>query len=251
MPPVPPLPDQRTAPAAWFRPPIRWGIGDFFVVFFVGIVVATFVGAATISIAGWDAGDLTDPEKLLLNGVSGIGQFAGFAAIAALVLRLKGHGVVRDLGLFADRNLGMIALSLVAGFASSIGFGILVLPISHLADGERQELVDQIDNGSGVGLLLLVLTAGVLAPLLEEILFRGLLLRSLLRRMPAGAALLVSAAVFGGVHLIDPKSFPALPALIGVGLVCGWLAIRTGGLARPIAFHMGFNLFTVIVSIAS
>ncbi len=243
--------DPRGAQAGWYRPPIRWGIGDFFLVFFVGIVVATVVGVATISIAGWDAGDLSDPESLLLNGISGIGQFAGFAAIVALVVRLKGHGVVRDLGLLVDRNVGMIALALVAGFASSIGFGILVLPISLLADGDRQELVDQIDNGSGVGLVLLVLTAGLLAPVLEEVLFRGLLLRSLLRRMSAGPALLVSSAGFGVVHLIDPKSLPALPALIGVGLVCGWLAVRTGGLARPIAFHMGFNLFTVIVSIAS
>ena len=97
----------------------------------------------------------------------------------------------------------------------------------------------------------MAITAGVLAPIFEELLFRGLLLRSLLRRMPAWAAVVVSSVAFGVVHFLDPATIPIVPALIGLGIVSAVLAIRSGGLLRSIALHMGFNLVTVVIAIAS
>lgn len=230
---------------------MRWGIGDVLLVFLVGVVVATVVSGVAAAVAGWDLQALADDEAVLLSGISAVAQFATFGLMLWLLTRLKGGGLDRDLGLTADRDVRAIALALLLGVGALIGLGLLVSPISNLADHDRQELVDQMDEASGVGLALLVVSAGVLAPVFEEILFRGLLLRSLLRRMPAAAAVLVSGTVFGVVHLIDPSALPSLPALVGVGMISGVLAVRSGGLARSIAFHMGFNLVTVVVTVAS
>jgi membrane protease YdiL (CAAX protease family) len=96
---------------------------------------------------------------------------------------------------------------------------------------------------------VLALTIVLLAPLTEELLFRGALLRSLLRRVTPTAAVLVSAVVFGLVHALgDPSigTMIALPAIILLGVVSGYQAARTGNLTRSILLHVGFNLLSVV-----
>jgi len=82
--------------------------------------------------------------------------------------------------------------------------------------------------------------AGILtclvAPLAEEIFFRGLLTRGLLR-WGTWPALLIPALIFSAVHL-DPGSF--FPFAV-VGLVIGWLYWRRGSLTDAVVFHFLFN----------
>jgi len=87
----------------------------------------------------------------------------------------------------------------------------------------------------------LVLMVVVMAPLAEELFFRGLALRALEARMGPRTALVASAVLFGVTHL----QLLQLPALVMIGLVCGWLAQRDGRLGRAVWAHVGFNLVTV------
>ncbi len=73
-----------------------------------------------------------------------------------------------------------------------------------------------------------------MAPLTEELLFRGLLQKSLANRMPQYAAILIAAAIFGAIHL----DFYAFPALFVMGAVFGYLYYRTGSLRVNILLHM-------------
>jgi membrane protease YdiL (CAAX protease family) len=212
-------------------------------------LVSILVGVAVIVVTGWDAGALTDDQETTFTGVSGIAQFGGFGLLLWLLLRYKGGGIMHDLGVRNDREIGPVVACFIAGFALQFVLGIMVLPIVQLGDGKSQELVDQLENSSGLSIVLLGLMAGLLAPIFEELLFRGVLLRSLLRRMPVSAAVLTSAVVFGAVHLFDPKAFPIQPALIGMGIVSAMLAVYGGGLTRSIALHAGFNFVTVLVAI--
>ncbi len=221
--------------------------------FFAGFAGAAVAGIVAIGAAGWDADvDVrSDAETILLNGISATAQFAAFALVLWAILRAKGGGALHDLGVLADRDWGVVAACFFVGIAGQFALGLLVLPINELTDSDGQELVDQLDRASGVGVVLLAITAGLLAPILEELLFRGLLLRALMRRMPAGAAVVVSSVVFGAVHFLDPATIPIAPALIALGIVSAVLAVRSGGLLRSIALHMGFNLVTVVIAIAS
>jgi membrane protease YdiL (CAAX protease family) len=92
-------------------------------------------------------------------------------------------------------------------------------------------------------------TIVLLAPLTEELLFRGTLLRSLLRKMSPEWAVLVTAVAFGLVHALGDPSIGtviALPAIILLGVVSGYQAARTGNLSRSILLHVGFNALTVV-----
>jgi membrane protease YdiL (CAAX protease family) len=82
----------------------------------------------------------------------------------------------------------------------------------------------------------------LVTPVLEELLFRGILLRSLLDRTSNVAAVLASAAVFSGFH----PSIVGVTYTFGLGLVLGALLVRTGSIWPCIALHSAYN-FTVRV----
>jgi membrane protease YdiL (CAAX protease family) len=82
--------------------------------------------------------------------------------------------------------------------------------------------------------ILLFLAVAIFAPLLEEFLFRGLLQNSLMPMMPAAAAILLSAAIFAGVHM-DKMAFAPIFVL---GAAFGYLYHVTGSLRVCILMHM-------------
>jgi len=88
---------------------------------------------------------------------------------------------------------------------------------------------------SPVGMLLLL---GVLTPLCEEILFRGVVLRSLLDHRGAWPAILLSSVIFALFHL---HPIHALIALV-LGLVAGWAMVATGSVWTAFAVHATNNL---------
>ena len=89
-----------------------------------------------------------------------------------------------------------------------------------------------------------VLTIVVLAPLAEEIAFRGYLLGSLELVLPRWPALLLTSIAFGLVHGLDY----ALPITL-LGLVFGWLRQRHGSLWPSVCAHMLHNAVTMAVAL--
>jgi membrane protease YdiL (CAAX protease family) len=90
--------------------------------------------------------------------------------------------------------------------------------------------------------VLLVLIVGIGAPIVEEIFYRGLLQRSLIRRVGARWGIALASLAFGAAHL-QPLQFPALTL---AGVLFGVLAHRYGRLGPAIAAHMVFNLTAVV-----
>lgn len=226
---------------------MRWGIPDVAWCWLAGLAGAVVLVGVAAAAAGGEPGD--DPPVVLLAAFAG--QYGGIALALAVVARRKGRG-----GLAADFGFGVAARDwpfLLAGVGLQVALGLALRPLADLAgDGDRQEVVRQVQDAAGLELVLLGLAAAVLAPVLEEVLFRGLLLRSLLRRMPAAPAVAVSALVFGLVHLTDWSLGTAvvLPGLVAVGVVAGVQAVRTGSLSRPILLHVGFNALVVVAAFA-
>lgn len=83
----------------------------------------------------------------------------------------------------------------------------------------------------------MAVAAVIIAPICEEILFRGVLYGWLRGRWPAAAALPVSAAVFATAHILPPLMVETFL----IGLVLSWLYERTGSLLPAIVMHMAFN----------
>jgi membrane protease YdiL (CAAX protease family) len=93
----------------------------------------------------------------------------------------------------------------------------------------------------------------VLAPVTEEIAFRGVLIKALGRKSNR-SIILISAAVFSLFHMLGLASGSfiqaaavVLPQLFIVGVVLAWLTLRSGRLGPAIFLHSGFNLLAAIV----
>ncbi|HJV09715.1 MAG TPA: CPBP family intramembrane glutamic endopeptidase, partial [Acidimicrobiales bacterium] len=108
---------------------------------------------------------------------------------------------------------------------------------------------DLLDKAQGPAFLGLVLSVAVGAPLVEELFFRGLLLRSLQRRMGNVPAIALSAVAFGIAHgsaLPVDAVVLVMISLTVFGAILATLAIRTGRLGPSIVAHAVFNLFTLL-----
>jgi sodium transport system permease protein len=88
-----------------------------------------------------------------------------------------------------------------------------------------------------------ILVFAVTPAICEEVLFRGILLRSALERMPPPAAIGLTALFFGLFHL-DPYRLVGTAVL---GVILGYLAHRTGSLFAPMLYHVTNNLIILLV----
>lgn len=98
-------------------------------------------------------------------------------------------------------------------------------------------------NGLSTNTVSLILMTVILAPILEEILFRGILLKGMINnKMNPKIAILVSAFVFGAIH-VYPWQFAGAFLL---GLVFGLVYYKTKSLLIPILLHAFNNLLSVL-----
>lgn len=92
-------------------------------------------------------------------------------------------------------------------------------------------------QGSPGERLAMALIASLLAPLAEEVAFRGYVLSALRTRLRPGLAIAASSVLFASMHL-DPVRFPAV---LFLGTFLGWLAWRSGSLWPAVAAHAANN----------
>ncbi len=239
------------------RPRIRWGLPDVVVAWIVGIVAAVIAGSIVAAVGDVDTSRVSDDVGVLLASV--IGQSVGIIGTLALVARHKGRGSLgADFGLVArppGDSWPWAAMWLLAGVALQlISLPFLQLLVDVHGKVETQDVVEQFEHARGPSLVLFAIVVVTVAPLAEELLFRGALLRALLRRTTPAWAAFVSALLFAAVHpLASPTigSLIAVPALFVLGLVSAGLAIRTGNLSASILLHAGFNLLTAVSVLAA
>ncbi len=108
--------------------------------------------------------------------------------------------------------------------------------------GTADAVVSILSRDPKVFLSLFAVTS-VMAPLLEEVVFRGFMLTTLTKWMPAPTAAFVSAGLFGAAHLTS-RDFAQLTAL---GVVLGLTYVRTKNLATPMLIHAFWNSGVLIL----
>ncbi|MBA2326839.1 MAG: CPBP family intramembrane metalloprotease [Actinobacteria bacterium] len=229
---------------------VRWGIPDVALAWVAGLIGAVALGGISAAVLDVPDDKLADDIGVFLATLAG--QTLLVVLVLALVARSKGRGsLTRDFGLTIRlRDAGWLA----AGVGLQIALGLALYPIAELyGRDESQGVVDLLEDTSGAGLAAFAVAVVLVAPLAEELLFRGALLRALLRRTTPAGAIFLSALVFALVHpLGDPEvgSVIVVPAILTLGVISGYLAVRSGNLSRSIMLHAGFNLLTVVAVIA-
>jgi len=212
----------------------RWGLGDAAAGMVVGLVVANLLAGIVAGASG---------EETFATVVAGlVGLWVGLLGAPVWASRRKGTGsLAEDFGLRTRWTDAVAGLPL--GLACQLLLVPLYLPLQRFIDEDEigrpaEELADKA-QGPAYVLLAVLLIVG--APFVEELFFRGLLLRALSRRFGDGWAVGGSAVAFGLAHF----QVVQFPALVFLGAVLGFVAVRTGRLGPGIWAHAGFNAIVV------
>ncbi|MET8049949.1 MULTISPECIES: CPBP family intramembrane glutamic endopeptidase [unclassified Streptosporangium] len=171
-------------------------------------------------------------EGVVQLAFSGVAPLAVFAIVVLVRIR-----DVRPFGLRSvEPKWLLIAVALAAGcLAVILTFDTVVATLFPGIDDAQ----GQLRASAAGGLATLVGTiafGGVLTPLGEELLFRGILTR-FFQRWGTWVAVLASALIFAlwhGINLVFPS------ALV-VGLCCGWLLCRTKSVWPGVVLHIVYN----------
>ncbi len=172
-----------------------------------------------------------------------LGLWLAYLVGPVLVKRFTGSGPLVDF----DLRVGPIQI--LAAAALGVAAQLLLLPalywvllqfVSGDPNRTAEALGDRVNNPADV--LLFVVAVVVVAPVVEEWFYRGMLLPTLARRFGTVAGAVSSSAVFALVHQ-EPI---LLPGLFVLALLLSWLTIRTGRIGPAIVAHMAFNATTVV-----
>jgi len=219
----------------------RFSLGIALAGWFAALVFSN-IGAVAILAATDHTGTDYNDLPLWLIAVLQVPLWVGLVGVVVIVSRRFGTGSLKkDYG-FRFRTSDLLGLPI--GVVVQLVFVPLlyrllsiVVDTSSVSDPAER----LTDRAEGVGVALLVVLVVVGAPIIEELFFRGLLLRSIQARWSDSLALVASSILFGLAHF----ELLQLPALVMFGLVAGYCAQRTGRLGMSIWAHAGFNATTV------
>ena len=211
----------------------RWGLGDALGGYAAGFVFQAFTLSAWVAATGHAKG-------LGVVAASLAGLWTGLAGAAVLASRRKGSG-----RLATDFGFRLEPRDIPVGVAVGTLCQFVMVPVLYVP----LRLADPGLFGSvhGFGFVTLAILIALGAPLVEELFFRGLLQRSLDRRLGGGWAVALSAVLFGLAH----AEVIQLLALVAFGVVLGVMAQRAGRLGPAIVAHIAFDAATVIVLAAT
>jgi membrane protease YdiL (CAAX protease family) len=126
---------------------------------------------------------------------------------------------------------------------------LLSVPIAALGTFDEAPIGELLASASQTPLdgVLTFVTAAMLAPVAEECLFRGVLAPHLGRLVAPFPAILVTAAIFGVLHIGGHG--PLFIGPVFLGAILGWARLRSSGLAVPITLHVILNAFAMTIAL--
>lgn len=228
---------------------VPWNLLDTALAFLLFVFASLLVGGAllfglTRVAPGLDVAGASLPISLAMLGVS-----------AMAWIRLRYPGRVRLLFGPGSPTLGRIAIGLGAGLAAflvlTLGVGWIIRLVIETTGGtvpevqeDLRELATQPRTAPYV-----ILGAGVVAPLAEELFYRGMLFAAMRRRFSLWPAAGLSSVVFALSHLQSSLDgyILVIAIILPLGIFLAWLYERTGTLAAPMAAHAAYNLVQVIL----
>jgi membrane protease YdiL (CAAX protease family) len=161
---------------------------------------------------------------------------------------LKDGGIALLLGIPMVLAIGVLSFLAATLVARTSG----ATEPSEIAHGTLREILT-LRESSGLSwwILPVAIQVVVLAPLLEEVLYRGCLQAAFVsatgRSWPS---ILAASAIFALVHA-SAVPWHAMPTLFAVGAICGVTFERTGRLGPAILFHAAFNALNLGIALAS
>lgn len=215
-----------------------WNVLSPLIVYYVGFNLCYMVIAAGIQVSAGKGGTsqawLYDNSVLVLSLCRMCSMIAGMAAVFPMFRKetVSWEGSVRLPAL----TVGILAVAMALG--TNILFSLLhITELSKsFADVAGQQFMVPIWQG--------LLLFGVVSPLAEEVVFRGVIYNRLKKYFPVWIAILTSAVLFGGYH------GNLVQGIYGflLGTVIAWLYEVTGKFRIPVMFHAFANISVFLMT---
>jgi membrane protease YdiL (CAAX protease family) len=219
------------------------------------MVLAIILAGVVIGVTG--GGDGTDPDSVpggaliaatVIQNVVLLGAAVGFAWMTA-------RPWPQDFGLRATRLWPAVGWAAV----SVVGFLVVILLLSVALGVEESptgEMLDQLGVGSGAGAFVAVaLLLCVVAPLFEELFFRGFFFTALRSAMNVWWAAILGGLAFGSIHILNflggtpfAEAIVSTVSLSVFGFLLCLVYWRTGSLYPCIAAHAVNNTIAFAVA---
>ncbi|ACB84175.1 CPBP family intramembrane glutamic endopeptidase [Natranaerobius thermophilus] len=144
---------------------------------------------------------------------------------------------------FNPTNVPIVVMSLVlgAGVALFLNSIFAAIEIERFFGEEMEMLQDVIDRG---GLGIRFLSVGIVIPIFEEVMYRGMIFNDLKRNLNMNLAILIQAIIFGILHANLYQFVYVVPAGILLALVYQW----TATLLAPILIHISWNSMSLVMN---
>ena len=219
----------------------RFTVGVAVFAWLLAYIAALPLQGILISITG-HGGEKSDSWPISLTVLSVLCLWIPFAVALVVVSRRWGQG---RFGTDFKVRLGWIDM---AGLPIGIASQLLLVPLIYWplqriwpdafsSDEIEQRARELWDKAHGGWIVVLVLVVALGAPIIEELVYRGLILQALQSRLNDWVALIISAVWFALIHLQPVE----LPGLFAFALVLGICFQRTGRLGMSVMAHIGFN----------
>lgn len=228
-----------------------WGLKSFWFISF-GLLFASFITffvepeLLNSIFSSSNYGAELNPEKAGLSSLIFILIFAffGFATLYKTNLKVLlssewsiKKSILMSLGI-------MLVYRIISGIYVRVGVNLFDVSIDDLASITQLFLTSQQDiealiafSGKGITFLLIC----VLAPLYEEIIFRGVILGSCQRYTNFHIANFIQATLFATIHM----NLFLFPIFLLFGIITGIIRKKSGGLLGGIVFHVFNNILAI------
>ncbi len=201
----------------------------------VFLISLTVTGGASSSEEVLDAAT----KNVVLSGL--IGNVAALGA-AILYIKLRRFRLTTSLDIYKPKALSVI-FCIILGVALNFftDFAISIIPFPKSFYSTYEEIYSYMGNGS---FAVEVIAVAVVAPIVEEVFFRGIAYGTMRGRMPKWAAVVLSSLMFGAAH----GNVLSLIFTFVLGVILALLFEKTGTIIIPILVHAAFNASSYLVS---
>ncbi len=214
----------------------------FFGSLIVSQVVVLVIGGIWAAVGDKDLTQLQDSSGFIV-AASAVNELF-FIATAVFVARMSGSFHWRDFGLVRSPLRRTVVLT-VAMLISYFAFLAIYSQLVQLAPDDAPEKLGA--NAGNLQMLFFALLVAVLAPIAEEVFFRGMIFRALWNGIGLWPAAIVSALLFGSLHfdaLTSERLLQVIPIAV-LGISFALLYAWSGTLYAAIALHATNNAVAV------
>ncbi len=167
---------------------------------------------------------------------------SAFSSVITLIIFLKTKWTPLTRGYLLSKPWGTLLWVALFSLGTIIPLSFLYEQLGIEMDENTQQIITSMMKEPWG-----YVAVGILAPLAEEVVFRGAILRTLLGIMSKKnhwVAIMISAAIFGVVHANLAQFINALL----MGLILGWMYYRTGSLVPGILLHWVNNTMAYVLT---